>query len=769
MDSSILSLCENNTWHIHIKGQVQGIGFRPTVYNVIQKFGFNGEVYNSLDGLHIEFNADETTAQKFYDQLLTEAPSSAHIASHSFRKAPLKKYHSFKIISSKPEGEETLLISPDFAMCNACRKEITDKKNRRYNYAFTTCTKCGPRYSIMHHLPYDRENTAMDYLTMCKKCLEEYNNPLDRRYYSQTNSCPDCAIAMELYDNRRNRIEANQEKIIEQVCKLWKEGKIVAIKGIGGFLLTCDASNAAIIKELRARKHRPSKPFAIMYDKADEIAYVNEKERQELESAAAPIILLQLKEQASSLIATDEIAPQLSRMGIMLPYTPLFQLLLNKFNKPVVATSGNVSSAPIIHRDEKALNELYNIADYVLVYNRSIISSADDSVIKYSTHFNNRIVLRRSRGLAPCYITKDFLPQHKTILAVGAMLKSSFTLLHKGNIHVSQYLGDTDNYDAQNNYQCNLENFMQLFHAKPEVIVTDKHPDYYTTHLGDRIAGQSEVPIIKVQHHHAHFASVLGEHNLFNNTEPVLGVIWDGTGYGDDKQIWGGEFFIYHQNNITRLTYFEYFNHLLGDKMAKEPRLSAFSLCNLIPEADEFIKAKFSDHEFLNYKKIIETNILKTSSVGRLFDATASLLGLIDISTYEGEAALLLEEAALQFFYDKFNVPIEWLTCSKDHNYLNLSSLVKEVISLLKSKRHINEIAAWFHVQLVLAIENVAKTTGVNKICFSGGVFQNGLLVDLLIVILGHNYQLYFNKDLSSNDENISFGQLMCYNSNKVN
>ncbi len=763
MSSSLISILKIDTWHIHIVGRVQGIGFRPTVYSIIQKFAFNGEVYNSLDGLHIEFNADETSARKFYKQLLKEVPLLAHISSHNFQKAPAKLYNGFEIILSKPEGEEAILISPDFRICKACTKEINDKNNRRYNYAFTTCTQCGPRFSIMHHLPYDRENTSMDFLSMCEKCSEEYNDPLNRRYYSQTNSCPDCAVVMELYDNSQNCIEVNQEKIIEEVCKLWKQGKIVAIKSIGGFLLTCDASNATAIKELRARKHRPRKPFAIMYDKADEIADVNEKERQELESVAAPIVLLKIKEQASSLIATDEIAPQLSSMGIMLPYTPLFQLLLTKFNKPIVATSGNISNAPIIYKNEEALNTLGIIADYILVHNRSIISPQDDSVIKFSSKFNQRIVLRRSRGLAPGYITEGSLPHHKTILALGAMMKSTFTLQLSGNVHVSQYLGSTDNYDAQNNYQYNLDNFLTLFHAKPGVVLTDKHPGYYTTHLGESIAEQNNVPVIKIQHHHAHFASVLGEHNLFNETEPVLGVIWDGTGYGDDEQIWGGEFFVYDKNTVTRLTHFEYFNHLLGDKMAKEPRLSAFSLCNEIDEAENFLQSKFSKEEWFNYKKLIKNDSLKTSSVGRVFDAVASLLGLIDKSSYEGEAALLLEEAALQFFDGTLEVPKLWLTYSKDYNFLNLPLMVKEVICLLKSERPVDEIAAWFHVRLVLAIRDVAETSGIKKVCFSGGVFQNGLLVDLLIDLLGEKYQLYFNKELSPNDENISFGQVMSF------
>jgi hydrogenase maturation protein HypF len=759
-----------STWHIHIKGQVQGVGFRPFVYKLARKFGLSGWVNNSADGVHIEFNADEIVSKNFYDEVVLNAPQLSYVTAYCLQKTSTTAYDDFKIISSSKEGDPVLLISPDFAMCEDCSKEITDKTNRRSNYAFTTCTQCGPRYSIVKQLPYDRENIAMDVFEMCGLCNSEYNDPTNRRHFSQTNSCPGCSIVMKLYDKNQNLIEEDQEKIISKICELWNEGKIIAIKGIGGYLLTCDATNAIAGKELRLRKQRPTKPFALMFPSINILqneVHINKIEIKELKSAAAPIVLLQLKENAQTEIALTEIAPQLSKIGAMLPYTPLHQLLLYQFSKPIIATSGNFSNAPIVYKDDVALNELNKIADYVLVHNREIIAPQDDSVVTYSSHSLQRIILRRARGLAPFYSNKNLVLPQTNILAMGALLKSTFTLLHQQNIHISQYSGDTDNYDAQENFDKILHHFLHLFHSKPEIIVVDKHPGYFTTQLGEQLANKWCSKIVKVQHHEAHFASVLGEHNLLNETEPILGVIWDGTGLGNDGEIWGGEFFVYHQHTFSRVNHFNYFNHFLGNKMAIEPRLSAFSLCYEIEKAISILQPKFTATEWNNYQKLITTNKLKTSSVGRLFDAVAFLLGLIDKSSYEGEAAMLLEEEAHQYFKTELHIPNAWMEKNSMEHYLSTQSLMKEIIIKIKDGENKSEIAAWFHVKLVLAVQSVAYHNHYEKICFSGGVFQNGLLIDLVNKIMRIKYNLYFNKNLSPNDENISFGQLIHYSNNK--
>ena len=603
----------------------------------------------------------------------------------------------------------------------------------------------------------------MNVFEMCTSCRKEYNDPLNRRHFSQTNSCSDCAIIMQLFDCKKNLIEDGQAKIIIKICELWEDGKIVAIKGIGGYLLTCDATNTTAIKELRKRKHRPVKPFAVMFSDINILqneAHLHYKEINELQSAYAPIVLLRLKNSSQSTLALGEIAQGLSCIGAMLSYTPLYAMLLEHFKKPIVATSGNISNAPIIFRDKEALNDLSGFADYILVNNREIVTPQDDSVIKYSFKTQQRIMLRHSRGFAPLYINHKIILPGKTILATGAMLKSSFAFLHHHNIHISQYLGDTNNVDAQNNFEDTLHHLLQLFKCRPEIILADKHPDYFSSHLGELLSKEWNIPLIKVQHHEAHFAAVLAENNLFNEDEPVLGVIWDGTGLGNDQQIWGGEFFLFHKRQFTRINHFGYFDWVVGDKMAREPRLSALSLCCGNKEAEKILRPKFSGIEWNNYHQLLSNNKLKTSSIGRIFDAVASLLGLTDISSFEGEAAMKVCELALSFFQKNSEFPTAWLHDFDIQNSLNSKEIIGEIVEQLNKGTNKAEIAAWFHVKLVHVIEKVAIDNSCNKVCCGGGVFQNEILIDLLADLSRENLIFYYNKDLPPNDENISFGQL---------
>lgn len=761
------------TWHIYIEGLVQGVGFRPFVYQLAEQFKLSGWVNNNTDGVHIEFNADDSIAKEFYKTIIHRAPALSAITNHSFAEINHKPYHSFEIVTTETDGESKLLVTPDFAICEACIAEMKTPGNRRYKYPFITCTQCGPRYSIIRQVPYDRVNTTMDIFEMCHECFNEYHDPSNRRHFSQTNSCPDCAITMQLFDCNKNLIESDQTKIISSVCGLWNDGKIVAIKGIGGYLLTVDATNATVIKELRLRKQRPSKPFALMFPDIDTLqneVHLNDNEKNELKSSHAPIVLLQLKNQAFSTLSSNEIAPGLSRIGVMLPYTPLYFLLTEHFKKPIVATSGNISNAPIVFKDDDALNELSHVADYVLVNNREIVIPQDDSIIKYSRQTQQRIKLRHARGFAPWYINDKIILPDKTILATGAMLKSSFTFLHHRNIHLSQYLGDAENADTQNNFEHTIHHFLHLFKCKPEIIIADMHPDYFSSHLSERLSNEWNIPVVKVQHHEAHFSAVLAENNLLYEQAPVLGVIWDGTGLGDDGQIWGGEFFLFHEKKFNRINHIEYFDWFLGDKMAREPRLSALSLCYENQVAEKIIQPKFSTIEWNNYFQLLSLNKpdsdgLKTSSMGRIFDAVASLLGLIDKSSFEGEAAMMLEELALGYFSQNPGIPNNWLTSSEwmQQNPVSIKTFICKIIDDIEHKKDKDEIAARFHVNLILLVRKIAVTFNCDKICFSGGVFQNELLVDLSAKIFDKNQQLYFHQQLPANDENISFGQLMWY------
>jgi len=755
------------TWHIHIEGQVQGVGFRPFVYSLAKEFKLNGWVNNTINGVHIEINAIEKIAKDFYEQLIKNAPILAKVTQHQIALSSQKFFDDFQIIQSDLSGVANLLIAPDFGLCKFCQIDISADQNRRYDYPFTTCTNCGPRYSIIKALPYDRERTAMDNFVMCENCQAEYNNPMNRRYYSQTNSCVDCGIQLTLLDDKQQAITTRSSTIIDLVCSYWKSGSIIGIKGVGGYLLTCDASNDDAIQLLRERKCRPSKPFALMYPNIESVKrdlVVSHSEEKELTNPLSPIVLLDIKAEDSLKIA-PALAPNLKQMGVLLPYTPLFALLLKKFQKPIVATSGNISNAPIVFDDKKAVNELTQIADFMVTNNRPIVVPQDDSVIKFSTFKKQKIIIRRSRGLAPTYINAKLKLPTKSILAMGAMLKSTFSFLHKNNTYISQYLGDLGHFDTEENYKHTVQHFLNLFKARPEIILTDKHPQYAATLFGEKLAKELAIPIKKIQHHIAHFAAVLGENNLVHSKAPILGVIWDGTGLGNDNQIWGGEFFKYENYDFLRAYQFDYFDSILGDKMPKEPRISALSLCWDVKGMESFLKEKFTKTEWSIYTKILsKENQLKTSSVGRIFDAVAALLGIMDKQTYEGEAAIQLEQLATDYFIQHgLDFTSNYFLKEVDDYRIPTKSLMTNIIMDLQKGKAKDFIAAKFHYSLMKLVKRVANNLKIQQIAFSGGVFQNGLLVDLIQHHLAADFELHFHQQLSPNDENISFGQLIYY------
>lgn len=750
------------TWHIHIKGQVQGVGFRPFVYNLAQQFELKGWVNNTVDGVHIVFNADVGLADHFKQEIIKHAPQLARIIHIQLTSTEEKFFDNFQIIHSTNKGSKDLLLTPDFGMCTDCWEEVNDPNDRRYQYAFTTCTNCGPRYSIIKALPYDREHTAMAVFPMCVDCQMEYDTPTNRRYYSQTNSCPNCAIQLSLYNKSGRKLQLEQAAMLSEVVHHWEVGDIVAIKGIGGYLLTCDATNEAAVATLRVRKHRPSKPFALMYPGVAHLTdfQLSTKERQALESPVASIVLLSLKHRNQDF---HQIAPHLNRIGVMLPYTPLYALLLQHFGRAIVATSGNVSQSPIVFEDEKALRELTVIADAVLTNNRAIVVPQDDSVVQFTPTQQRQIILRRSRGWAPTYIQADLKLPKQNVLAMGAMLKSTFSICQNDQIYVSQYLGDLIHFDTQQNYQYLLQHFQQLLEVQPKVILHDKHLQYPSTILGKELAATLAIPVKSIQHHVAHFGAVLGEHNLVESKTPVLGVIWDGTGLGDDGQIWGGEFFTYDNYQFSRAAHFDYFDSILGDKMPKEPRISALSIGHQLTEAENYLKEKFSKTEWRIYNQLLQKPAnLRTSSVGRIFDGVASLLGILDRQTYEGEAAMQLEAIATNYC-QHYGLEFDNHYFMKDRLFLLPSTLFRGIIADLKAGEDKYKIAAKFHFSMVESIRQVASNLNLQQIAFSGGVFQNGLLVDLIHHHLSDDFRLYFHQQLCPNDENISFGQVICY------
>lgn len=737
------------TRQLHIEGVVQGVGFRPHVFRLANEHRLKGWVSNDVGGVHIEVTGTEGNLGRFEAELLSHPPHLARISRVRSKEVPEADFITFQIIESNPSGKPTVMVTPDLGLCDDCKHELSEAGNRREGYPFTTCLKCGPRYSIIHGLPYDRPLTTMSKFTMCPVCEKEYHNPLDRRFYSQTNSCPDCAVELSLVTPDGKILNRHAPTIIQQTAELFRQGAILAVKGIGGYLLMTDASNHSSVDALRYRKNRPAKPFAVLMKDIAAVrqyAEISEAEAVELRSLQSPVVLLKKKSPAS----LPGIAPGLDRLGVMLPYTPLLALIADAFNGPLVATSGNISGSPIFYDDAQALNNLGTIADFFLVNNREIVVPQDDSVVQYSRYNDQRIVVRRSRGLAPLMFQHPF--DGEEVLAMGADMKSAFALNLRGNLYASQYLGDLENFDTQHAYQHTLHHLLNLVQAKPTEVVIDKHPGYFSTQAGKKLAKAWGVAVREVQHHHAHFGAVLAENNRLDSPTPILGVIWDGTGLGDDSNIWGGEFFRYQDNTFERVAHLDCFPHILGDKFSREPRLSALALALGQPGGIGLVENKFNDSEWKLYTALIANSQLQTSSVGRLFDGVASLLGLCDHATYEGEAAMYLETCARRDNDHKLE-PIKASSTAR---------IIQEVIHQINLGSPRSAIAYQFHVNLVQWIRLVALQQDCRTLAFSGGVFQNALLVDLIITLLGDEFELLFHRELSPNDECISYGQLAC-------
>lgn len=745
-------------YRLHIEGQVQGVGFRPYVFRMANRLGLVGWVNNGNDGVHIQIGGSEDACRVFIEEITTRPPHLARIVRQQIELTEKPKLESFTIIDSDHAAEVNLLLTPDLGLCDECRNEIHHHADRRREYAFTTCIHCGPRYSIINALPYDRVSTSMNDFAMCPVCESEYNDPENRRHYSQTNSCPHCGVALSLLDQQGFVMATEVSDVLHRVEEAILDGKIIAVKGIGGYILLADATNPLAVQRLRDRKHRPSKPFALLYPSVEMVeqdVVLSPIEKKELLSIVSPIVLLKVKEKIPGKLALKQISPGLSTVGVMLPYTPLLELIAKRWGKPLVATSGNLSGSPIFYTDDKALANLDGIADLFSTNNRAIVHPQDDSVVQFAD--SQRIVLRRSRGLAPTYLPNPFSNSDETIFAAGSDLKSAFAFLTKGNLYVSQFLGDLENFETQESYRHLLLHYLNLFQAQPRTVLVDAHPGYFSSRSGKECAELWQANVVEVQHHRAHFCAVLAENNLLNTTDPVLGVIWDGTGWGDDAQIWGGEFFTFSDHQIRRVAHLDYVDHLLGDKTSREPRLSALSLCAGIEAADDLLIRKFNSAEWKVYRNMLRHSAnLKTSSMGRLFDGVASLLGLCDKSSYEGEAALLLETCATKAEAEAR----EW---SYSPTPSSLTIYLAHLIADIKSGVPKEKLAYRFHLMLVDWIERVADQQGLSRIAFSGGVFQNALLNRLISKKLSDRFQLYFHRQLSCNDECIGFGQMAYY------
>lgn len=743
------------TFKISISGQVQGVGFRPYVYNLAIQFSLAGTVSNNEEGVIIYLSGITTAVKDFYSKLIQLPPPVSKIKQHSITEIPYIAFDNFKIIQSSKENRINLPLTPDFALCDTCKKEISDPKNRRFNYPFTTCVNCGPRWAITSSFPFERDHTSLTQFSMCTTCKKEYTSPNNRRFHSQTNTCTTCGIELQLVNANSKKIEISKQKLLKKIAELIRLGNIIAIKNTSGYLLCCNAEDKQIIEKLRLKKNRPNKPFAVLYPNLGLLKKeirLTENQEKLLTSTVSPITIVSTQEYSGN-IALQQVAPGLNQLGVMLPFTGILQLLANVLNFPIIATSGNIHGSPIIRENSLAIENLKNVADYFLIHDLNIVNPQDDSVIKISSKFEIPVLFRRSRGFAPNYF-KISIKSSEKIIAMGAHLKSTIAFYPNEYLYLSQYLGNLDNFDVFERFSQTTKKFMHFFEQGPQVVLVDKHPQYQSSRYGKELAKNSKSKLVEVQHHKAHFAAILGEHQLFS--KKVLGVVFDGTGYGDDGAIWGGEFFNYESNQMNRLDHVDYFDWLLGDKMSKEPRVSLLALSN--PKQEEVISKKFTHNEYKSYQYIKNNNQLKTSSIGRIFDAVASLLNLTDTNTYEGEAPILLENALTQ--YDLKN-------CK---SYLNNPAarisgheIIQNIFVDVEKGHTKEQIIGNFFYTLAFAIVNFSIDQKYKHIALSGGVFQNTILIDMLLELAPKEICIYFHSELSPNDENISFGQMMYY------
>lgn len=771
----MLSETSKQRLHLTVGGVVQGVGFRPFVYRLATELNLTGWVSNGTAGVGIEVQGERSPIETFIERLQQEKPPLASIT--SLQSTPIEPVDELKFIIKKSPGgsQKTALVLPDVATCAECLKEIFEHYNRRYRYPFTNCTNCGPRFSIIKAIPYERQNTTMQSFAMCQSCKAEYTNPSDRRFHAQPNACPNCGPHLELW-NSGGKVLAKDHNALQPTVEAIHQGKILAIKGLGGFHLVVDATNQEAVKRLRDRKHRPHKPLALMYPSLKLVeahCYVGELERELLLGYQAPIVLLQRRK----LIKCDPLTYPAAAVafdnpdwGVMLPYTPLHHLLMQALGVPIVATSGNLSDEPICIDAQEALTRLTGIADLFVIHNRPIHRPIDDSVVRVMG--GQATVLRRARGYAPLPIA---LPLYqlvkeplKSILAVGGQLKNTTALSINQQVFLSQHLGDLTTTATFQRFKTTIEDFEQLYDIKPQVVATDLHPDYRSS----QYAKQLGMPIIPVQHHYAHLLACMVDNGLDLNT-PVLGVVWDGTGYGSDGTIWGGEFLSITDTGFERVAHLRTFRLPGGEQAVKQPKRVAIALLyeifgdRLFTKTDEFshipLLSAFNSQEI----KIIATMLQKplnapiTSSIGRLFDGVAALIGIRQQVSYEGQAAMELEWAAREdqtddiYQYDlvqTVNAPliIDW------------QKTIKEILTDFTSHRTTVEIAAKFHNTLVETIVATAKATQIKYIVLTGGCWQNPYLSERTIQRLKQEqFYPYWHHQIPPNDGGIALGQIV--------
>lgn len=741
------------SYEILIRGLVQGVGFRPFICRLAIKYKLNGEVDNRTNGVLINVEGNEKEITDFVNDIIRNAPPASQIKSIEKRKKQVNGYREFSIANSRSAENKITEISPDIAVCADCLSDL-DHDPERINYPFITCTNCGPRFTIIEGLPYDRDKTSMRDFKMCTNCFSEYNDILNRRFHAQPVACNKCGPTYTFMDSEKKLSEF--EEILKELSKRIDGGKTVAVKGLGGYHLMCNALNNSAVSELREKKHRDAKPFAVMFrdnSALSEYCYLNATEKRELASWRKPILILKQKK-----ILSESVNSGLSTIGAMLPYLPFHYLLFRKLQTPVVVlTSGNISDEPIIIDDLSADAYLKPITGSVVSNDREIINRTDDSVVRL---IDNKIsLIRRSRGYVPAPV--DLCCNVDGIISLGAEQKSSFCIGRDNQAIMSQFIGDLKNLATYEFFKDSIERFSSLFRFKPKLIACDLHPAYLSTSHAELLEKQLHIPIIRVQHHHAHIASVMAENQI---DEKVIGISFDGTGYGTDGIAWGGEFLVADLKEFTRYTHFEYVPMPGGDKAADEPWRMAFSfLYKYFGNKIDYIKIPVfqlvNKQQLILIKEMIDKRINSplTSGAGRIFDAVSALLGLCHVSNFDSEAPIRLESA---------------ITSATDSHYpfevgktVIFAKTFKGIIDDL-TKTDISIISAKFHNTVANAImevsEKIRNEFSLHKVVLSGGVFQNKYLLEKVTQLLTEkHFKVYTNHLVPANDGGVSLGQII--------
>lgn len=736
-----------------IRGAVQGVGFRPFIFRLASQLKLNGWVTNSAAGVEIEVEATRPVLQEFLRRLETEKPAISFIQSLESTYLDALGFDSFAIRESSG-GEKTALVLPDIATCPECLREIFDPANRRYHYPFTNCTNCGPRFTIIESLPYDRTRTTMKRFVMCGDCWREYCDPENRRFHAQPNACPRCGPKLQLWDALGQPVAREHDALLGAVAAV-RAGQIAAVKGLGGFHLIVDARNEDAVLRLRKRKRREEKPFALMFPSEESVlcfCETTEVERRMLRSPESPIVLLRRSKQKDGLALS--VAPRNPYLGVMLPYTPLHHLLLHELGFPVVATSGNLSEEPICIEEQEAVRRLRGIADVFLVHDRPILRHVDDSVVREMG--GRELVIRRARGFAPLPVHVD--KELPSILAVGAQQKNAISASVHSEAFVSQHIGDLENATSYKAFRSVIGAFETLFELKPVAIACDMHPGYFST----QYAQCSSPPQIPVQHHYAHILSCMAENRL---RPPVLGIAWDGSGFGPDDTVWGGEVLYVTDGKFRRVAHLRPFLLPGGEKAVREPRRCALALLfEAFGESafdSRFLPIRtFSDEELRVLRTMMTQKIHSpvTTSAGRLFDGFASLLNLRHKAQFEGQAAMELEFAMNgSLAEDSYPFAVQQ---GDDGLILDWRPAVREAVTA----RNVSLAAAsgLFHNMLAEMGVEVVRRLGEKRVVLSGGCFQNKYLTERLIERLrAEGFQPYWHQRVPPNDGGIALGQLM--------